>query len=214
MPFRRLARLFSAVSAAWLALALPPGGHALAPNPAARSGVYESLTLTVSGIQVFGVFAEARGPEGPGGAPQFACIFLLRGALEGSRATFESWFPSEAERISGTLDFSAEDASLTLAENHGGCLNTTGTMVGEPYRLSRSTDVRAEGWVGVGLVTARRAELRREPGPAQKRAPYLVENDPVVILERKDGWVRALYIGAKSPTFGWLAADDLSVVAP
>lgn len=214
MHFRSLARLPRAVSAACLALALLSGGDAIAEEPTARSGVYESLTLAVSGREVFGVFAEARGADGPGGAPQFACIFLLRGTIEGSRAKFESWFPSEAERISGVLDFSAEGAGVTLAENHGGCLNTTGTMVGEPYRLSRSADVRAEGWVGVALVTTRRAELRREPGPAQKRAPYLVENDPVVILERKDGWVRALYLGGKSPTNGWLAGEDLAVVAP
>ncbi|TXN24047.1 hypothetical protein FV217_04565 [Methylobacterium sp. WL9] len=63
-------------------------------------------------------------------------------------------------------------------------------------------------------MTTKRAVLRPEPGPAPKRGPYLVEYDPVALLERRDGWVRARYLGGTKTVSGWLPADDLVVVAP
>jgi hypothetical protein len=125
----------------------------------------------VNGKSVAGVFSEACGEAGPDGAPPFSCIFLMRGSLAGSRAEAETWFPGEPERIPGTFAFTPEGAALTLAENPGGCTMTTGAMVGEPYDLGRDRRQPTEDWVGVGLVTTRRAVLRPEPGPAPKRGP-------------------------------------------
>ena len=186
---------------------------AAAAEPTARSGNYESLTLAASGSAVAGVFAEQRGTADPGG-PQFSCIFLLRGTLAGDEATVETWYPGEPERIAGHLDFTLGGAALTLSENHGGCLMTTGTMVGIPYALSRNAGEASTEWVGVGLVTAKRTAFRDEPGPAPARAPYLVQYDPVVVLERRDGWLRVRYRGEKAPVVGWLPAVDLAVVMP
>lgn len=61
----------------------------VAAEPAARSGTYGSLTLAVSGDAVAGVFAEQRGAADVG-APQFSCLFLLRGTLASSRAKVET----------------------------------------------------------------------------------------------------------------------------
>lgn len=195
-------------------LASALGGGAAAER-APRSGRYGSLTLAVGEGRVSGVFAEGRG--GIDGMPSFSCIFLLRGALAGARAAVETWYPGEAERIAGTLAFTAEGAELTLTEDHGGCPMATGSMVGKPFTLPREApkaDADPEGWRGVGLVTARRAALRPEPGPAPKRGPYLVANDPVAVLERREGWVRALYRGSRAAVTGWLPAADLAVDAP
>ncbi|WP_243214770.1 MULTISPECIES: hypothetical protein [Methylobacterium] len=179
----------------------------------ARSGSYDSLALAVSGDAVAGVFAEQRGAA-DAGAPQFSCLFLLRGTVAGGRAKVETWFPGEPERIPGDLVFTPDGASLTLAEDHGGCAMTTGTMVGTPYTLSRSTGGPSADWIGVGLVTARRTAFRPEPGPAPARAPYLVRFDPVAVLETRDAWVRVRYRGEKAPVIGWLPAADLAVVTP
>ncbi|WP_200927324.1 hypothetical protein [Methylobacterium sp. Leaf100] len=186
---------------------------AAAAEPAARSGTYDSLTLAVSGNAVAGVFAEQRGAA-EAGSPQFACVFLLRGTLAGDRAKVETWFPDEPERIPGDLAFTPDGAALTLAEDHGGCSMTTGTMVGTPYALSRRAASAPDGWIGVGLVTAERTAFRPEPGPAPARAPYLVRLDPVAVLERRDAWVRVRYRGEKAPVIGWLPAADLAVVTP
>ena len=72
-------------------------------EPAARSGVYGTMSLAVAGTTVSGVFSEARGEGGSGGAPQFSCIFLLRGTLVGDHATVETWVPGRPERVSGEL---------------------------------------------------------------------------------------------------------------
>lgn len=197
-----------------LALVLALCGGAAAET-APRAGRYGSLTLAVRDGRVSGVFAEGRG--GAGGAPSFSCIFLLRGGLAGARAAVETWYPGEAERIRGTLAFTPEGAELTLAEDHGGCPMATGSMVAKPFALTREASQAGEearGWAGVGLVTARRAVLRPEPGPVPRRGPYLVANDPVAVLERREGWVRVLYQGGQTPVTGWLPAADLAVEVP
>jgi len=184
-----------------------------APTP--RSGRYGSLTLVVKSDHVAGVFAEGRG--GVDGTPSFSCIFLLRGTLSGSGAAVETWYPGEAERISGTLTFTADGAALNLLADHGGCTMTTGSMVGSPYTLEGEPPDAGEDvgrWQGVALVTARRAALRPEPGPTPRRGPYLVEADAVTILERRGDWVRAAYRGGKAPVIGWLRAADIAAVEP
>ncbi|WP_043759043.1 hypothetical protein [Methylobacterium sp. XJLW] len=197
-----------------LALTFAQGGGAAAET-APRSGRYGSLVLAVRGSSVSGVFADVCG--GINGMPSFSCIFLLRGTLSGPRAALETWYPGEAERIAGTLTFTAEGAELRLVEDHGGCSMTTGGMVDKPYTLPREVqegEARPENWRGVGLVTARRAALRTELGQAPRRTPYLVADDAVVVLERREGWVRALYQGGKAPVVGWLPATDLAVEEP
>ncbi|XYD11907.1 hypothetical protein R1A27_32610 (plasmid) [Methylobacterium sp. NMS12] len=187
-------------------------GNAIA-QPETRSGHYDSLTLVVDDGALAGVFAESRGMPGPDGTPPFSCIFLLRGRLAGSQAAVETWFPGDAARIRGTLAFTPDGAALTLAEDHGGCPMTTGSMVGRPYILGRTAGT-AQGWHGVGLVTSRRASLRRNPTSVLERQPYLIAYDPVVILERRGDWVRVRYDGREPPVSGWLPAADLSAVEP
>jgi len=162
---------------------------------------------------VAGVFAEGRGAADDGGPP-FLCLFLLRGTLAGDRARVETWVPGETQRIAGDLAFTPDGAALTLAADHGGCPMATGGMVGAPYALSRTGGAAPAGWIGVALVTARRTALRPEPGPAPARAPYLVRFDPVAVLARRDGWVRARDLGKTAPVTGWLPAADLAVVIP
>jgi hypothetical protein len=171
------------------------------------SGRYGPLLLADRGSEVHGVFSEGRVGNGDEAAPQFSCLFLLKGKLNNERAEVETWFPNEAERISGVLDLGALP-SLKLTENHGGCLMTSGDMTAGPYRLG-AQDRRPE-WIGAGLVTAQKAVLRPGPHDDPKRTrPYLVEIDAFAILEQRDGWVRIAFVGTHGPpTIGWLRSDE------
>ncbi|MBP0494561.1 hypothetical protein [Roseomonas indoligenes] len=185
-------------------------GPALAAGPP-DSGLYGGLSLAINGNQVSGVFSEARRGGGTEAAPQFSCVFLLRGRLEKGRGQVETWYPGE-DPIPGNLSFEGAQASLVLRENHGGCLMTTGDMVGQPYRAG--LDRAGDGWIGVALVTARRAAFRPAPGAPAPRTPYVVEDDPVAVLERRGEWVRARYVAGERAVEGWLRAAELAPDRP
>ncbi|WP_052215073.1 hypothetical protein [Belnapia sp. F-4-1] len=114
--------------------------------------------------------------NGTDAAPQFTCWFLLRGKLRSGRGVVETRYPDE-EPIAGNISFEDAQVSLTLREDHGGCLMTTGSMVREPYRAL--LDRPGEGWLDVALVQMDRAALRPSAGAPAPRTPYLVEGDLV-----------------------------------
>ena len=187
---------------------------------APASGQYENLTLAVAGGTVSGVFSSGRMGNGTEAAPQFSCIFLLRGPLQGTRAHVATWFPSDKpdQVIEGDLVFEHGAATLTLAENPGGCMMTGEYFVREPgteLQPRPMTLTRPEpGWTGVAMVTARRAPLRSRPDAPPPRTPYVVRYDAVGVLERRGAWVRASVPGAKAPLSGWLRAAELAPDAP
>lgn len=180
----------------------------LFPSAAAaqQSGSYGPLKLAIVGNEVHGVFSEGRVGNGDEAAPQFSCMFLLRGTLGRGRGIVRTWYPGE-EPIKGNLSVNGADVSLMLKENHGGCLNTSGDMVDKPFTTDLVT--AGKGWTGVALVTAKRAVLRATPGAAA-RAPYIVEGDAVGILERRPGWLRIAYLGERTVT-GWVRASEVAV---
>ena len=69
-------------------------------------------------------------------------------------------------------------------------------------------------WIGVAMVTARRAALRRRPDAPAPRAPYVVRYDAVGVLERQGAWVRASVPGTKMSISGWPRADGLASEPP
>jgi hypothetical protein len=170
------------------------------------SGQYGGLTLAVRGGEVSGVFSEGRLGNGTEAAPQFTCWFLLRGRLQDGRGIVETWYPGE-EPIPGNLLFEGGGVSLMLRDDHGGCPMTTGSMTREPYRSG--LDRPGEDWLDVALVRADRAAFRSSPGAPAPRTPYVVQGDPVAVLERRGPWVRARYAAGTRPVTGWLAAADL-----
>ncbi len=188
----------------------------VAPSAASRtlSGRYGPLALAVAADgSVHGVFAERRIGNGTPDTPQFGCLFLLDGRLQGETAIVTTWLPGQAERMSGVLRLGAAP-SLQLEGNPGGCLMTSGDMTDAPYALT--FDEPRANWIGTGLVTAERAILHPEPveRPARER-PYLVRLDPVAILARRPGWSRVEYLEAgPRPVTGWLRDGDLAPDRP
>lgn len=121
----------------------------LSAAPIARSGQYDALTLVVIDGAVSGTFYDARG-LGPGGGPQFTCIFMLRGKLDGDHAKVDTWAPGEKEHIAGELIFEKHGAKIKLTEDHGGCLATDGDMVHQFYEAIFEKE--GAGWLGVAMV--------------------------------------------------------------
>lgn len=180
-------------------------------GPPPVSGQYGSLTLAVVDGAVSGVFSERRMGNGTATAPQFTCVFQLRGRLRGERARIETWYPGGAT-IPGELVLVDGKAFLTLEGNQDGCLTTSGDMVRQPFEIGLSRAAR--GWIGVGLVESPRAAFHPAPGASTPRAPYVVASDAVAVLERRGGWVRASFLGGRRPVTGWLRAADLAPNAP
>ena len=192
----------------FVALAVGIGAaSSLAAKPSGRSGQYNALTLVVADDAVTGAFSNANGPVGTGGAPQFRCVFLLRGKVEGDRAKIDTWAPGEKEDIAGELVFKGNDVMIRLAKDQPGCGMIDANMVSEFYKASRTET--GTGWIDVAIVSAEHAAFRSTPNAPAPRRPYVVEDDLVVILARKGEWVRASYLGGRKPVTGWLRRDEL-----
>ncbi|RYI32721.1 MAG: hypothetical protein EON48_04585 [Acetobacteraceae bacterium] len=61
------------------------------------------------------------------------------------------------------------------------------------------------------MITAERAAFRPFPGAAAPHTPYVTTGDPVVVMERRANWVRALYMGGTRPVTGWLPAPEIAM---
>jgi hypothetical protein len=194
------------VFAAW-----PLAAHA-GPQVDGHSGLYEAMTISVVGDQVTGAFYDQRIGNGTDAAPQFSCIFMLQGKLVGDRADILTWAPGDKDVIHGNLVFTADGADVKLDQEPGGCGMTSGDMVGEPYRASKLSG--AEGWLGVAMVSAKKAVFRSEPSAKPGRTPFVVRFDPVVVLERRGDWIRASYVGGEKPVTGWLNRSELDETPP
>ena len=81
-----------------------------AASAQAKSGLYGNLTLGVDGVTVTGVFSDARPGNGTDDAPQFSCLFVLRG-VSGSGADGATkvtvWSPPDTATTGGTLTFTS-----------------------------------------------------------------------------------------------------------
>ena len=85
-----------------------------AASAQAKSGLYGNLTLGVDGATVTGAFSDARTGNGTDDAPQFSCLFVLRG-VSGSGADGATkvmvWSPPDSATTGGTLTFGHREAA-------------------------------------------------------------------------------------------------------
>ncbi|MBA8879236.1 hypothetical protein [Phyllobacterium myrsinacearum] len=180
--------------------------------PEELSGQYDNLAVSVVGEQVTGAFREYRTGNGTDDAPQFSCIFMLKGSLIDDHAAIVTWAPGDKDVIHGTLTFSRGTASLKLDQDQAGCAMTSGDMVTKPFELSKVSE--GNGWVGVGMISVKKAILRSKPNAKPGRAPFVVQYDPVVILSRKEDWLEVAYFGGENPVRGWLNRSELNLNSP
>ena len=126
----------------------------------AKSGLYGNLTLGVDGTTVTGVFSDARAGKGTEDAPQFSCLFVLRGTL-GSEANgstkVTAWTPPDVATTSGILTFDKDTAKLQLEGDPPGCSATGDEFASVAYE---EPSVMEGKWSSVRLVSVASAEVR------------------------------------------------------
>jgi hypothetical protein len=185
-----------------------------AASAQAKSGLYGNLTLGVDGATVTGVFSDARTGNGTDDAPQFSCLFVLRGA-SGSGADGATkvtvWSPPDSATTGGTLTFVKDTAKLQLEGDPPGCAATGDKFASTPYEEPSVMDGK---WSSVRLVSAARADVRQAPVNGSSAKARLSKGDVVVIYRRIGPWLEGEDLNARRAVRGWLRESDLAPDQP
>jgi hypothetical protein len=188
------------------------GGSAASAQ--AKSGIYGNLTLGVDGATVTGVFSDARVGNGTDDAPQFSCLFVLRGALAGGAdgaTKVTVWSPPDSATTGGTLTFVKDTAKLRLDGDPPGCAATGDEFASAAYEEPSVMDGK---WTSVRLVSAATAEVRQAPVNGSSAKTRLSKGDVVVIYRRIGSWLEGEDLNARRAVRGWLRASDLAPDQP
>jgi hypothetical protein len=177
----------------------------------AQSGLYGNLTLGVNGTTVTGVFSDARIGNGTEDEPQFSCVFLLRGTLDGNTAKVTVWSPAEKATTEGTLSFEKDAAKLRLDGDPPGCVATGDTFASEGYEEPSVMDGK---WTAVRLVSAATADIREAPVDSSSRKTRLSKGEVVVIYRKIGPWLEGEDLNARRAVRGWLRESDLTPSQP
>jgi hypothetical protein len=180
----------------------------------AKSGLYGNLTLGVDGTAVTGVFSDARPGNGTEDAPQFSCLFILRGVLAGEQDSVVKvtvWSPPDSATTSGTLSFEKDTAKLRLASDPPGCAATGDTFAARAYE---EPSVKDGKWTSVRLVSAATAEVRQAPVSGSTARARLNKGDVVVVYRRIGPWLEGEDLNAQRAVRGWLRESDLAPSQP
>ena len=185
-----------------------------AASAQAKSGLYGNLTLGVDGVTVTGVFSDARPGNGTDDAPQFSCLFVVRG-VSGSGADGATkvtvWSPPDSATTGGTLTFVKDTAKLRLEGDPPGCAATGDEFASAAYEEPSVMDGK---WSSVRLVSAATAEVRQAPVSGSSAKARLSKGDVVVIYRRIGPWLEGEDLNARRPVRGWLRVSDLAPDQP
>jgi hypothetical protein len=177
----------------------------------AKSGLYGNLTLGVAGTTVTGVFSDARVGNGTEDEPQFSCVFLLRGTLDGSAAKVTVWSPAERATTDGTLSFEKDAVKLRLEGDPPGCAATGDEFASAAYEEPSVMDGK---WTAVRLVSAGTADVRQAPVDSGSRKTRLSKGEVVVIYRKIGPWLEGEDLNARRAVRGWLRESDLAPSQP
>jgi hypothetical protein len=176
----------------------------------AKSGLYGNLTLGVDGTTVTGVFSDARAGNGTEDAPQFSCLFVLRGTLgsgPNDAVKVTVWSPPDAATTLGTLSFEKDTAKLRLEGDPPGCSATGDEFASEAYE---EPSVMEGKWTSVRLVSIASAEVREAPVDSSSARTRLTKGDVVVVYRRIGPWLEGENLNARRRVRGWLRERDLA----
>jgi hypothetical protein len=180
----------------------------------AKSGIYGNLTLGVDGTTVTGVFSDARVGNGTEDAPQFSCLFVLRGTFgsgPNDAVKVTVWSPpdaaSSASTTLGTLAFEKDTAKLRLESDPPGCSATGDKFASEAYEEPSVMDGK---WTSVRLVSVASADVREAPVDSSSPRTRLTKGDVVVVYRRIGPWLQGEDLNARRRVRGWLRDRDLA----
>jgi hypothetical protein len=173
-----------------------------------KSGVYGEMLLAVGadgGVQ--GYYMDER----EGG--QFECEMYFAGPKAGAVKAWD-FMNTEAD---GMLAAGPDDGDVTLTvkdfSDFGGC-----GMAGDPDIDTGDTFEmeRATGWTGLEQIAVDRAYLRKAPGEAGAKGPYVIKGDVVGVLGMRAEWVRVEYVSPETSdrsVKGWIEASEAKGLA-
>jgi hypothetical protein len=176
----------------------------------AKSGLYGNLTLGVDGATVTGVFSDARVGKGTEDAPQFTCLFVLRGTLgsePNDTVKVTVWSPPDVATTGGTLAFEKDTAKLRLEGDPPGCPATGDEFVSAAYEEPSVMDGK---WTSARLVNVASADVREAPVDGSSARTRLKKGDVVVIYRRIGTWLEGEDLNARRAVRGWLRERDLA----
>lgn len=176
----------------------------------AKSGLYGNLTLGVDGTTVTGVFSDARAGNGTEDAPQFSCLFVLRGTPgsgPNDPVKVTVWSPPDAATTLGTLSFEKDTAKLRLEGDPPGCSATGDEFASEAYE---EPSVMEGKWTSVRLVSIASADVREAPVDSSSARTRLTKGDVVVVYRRIGPWLEGENLNARRRVRGWLRDRDLA----
>ena len=176
-----------------------------------KSGLYGNLTLGVDGAAVTGVFSDYRVGNGTEDAPQFSCLFLLRGTVDGNAAKVTVWSPDNQGTTNGSLTMEKDTAKLSLEGNPPGCAAMGEEFVSKAYEEPSVMDGK---WTSVRLVSAASADVVQAPVNGSSRKARLIKGEVVVIFRRIGGWLDGEDVNANRPVRGWVRDSDLAPDRP
>ncbi len=185
-----------------------------AASAQAKSGLYGNLTLGVDGATVTGAFSDARPGNGTDDAPQFSCLFVLRGVSGGGAdgaTKVTVWLPPDSATTGGTLTFVKDTAKLRLEGDPPGCAATGDKFASAAYEEPSVMDGK---WSSVRLVSAATAEVRQAPVNGSSAKARLSKGDVVVIYRRIGPWLEGEDLNARRAVRGWLRVSDLAPSQP
>lgn len=172
------------------------------------SGVYGSLTLGLDpqSQELTGYYQNGTGMDAEGKGPQFNCTFFLRGKKSGDSYQVQTWFPGDptSTKIKGQLKVSGGAIALKLSELPGGCAMVDPDLA-KPEGESMTQDATGN-WIGIRVISAKRAHFFEDPTAVAPRKTYVVRGDGVRVWEKKPGWVLVDYEGRNK---GWIKTEDL-----
>lgn len=168
------------------------------------SGIYEQIFLAAKPNGDFvGYYRDSMG------SAKVDCRFFFDGHYSSSPASIISW--SDSFNTKGSIAPTADGVLFSVdgGDGHPGCSNLLPPDVtkGSGSKYSK-TSIRA--WTSLKVISSKRAYIYNSPNSGTVTKKYLIMDDVIGILSRKDDWYEFEFVGENAKTTkGWLPASDV-----
>jgi hypothetical protein len=169
-----------------------------------KPGIYEQIILAVNTDGDFvGYYKESMSNAKVG------CKFFFDGRYTIGSSKIMTW--SADFNATGSIEPKG-DGVLFLAKDgdgHPGCSNLLPPEVTEGSGLQYSrTSIKF--WTSLKIISSKRAYIHKSPDPTSITKKYLVSDDVIGILSKKDNWYEFDFVGKNEKNIrGWISADDV-----
>lgn len=201
-----IAALALSIGAAAQADELRSGVYALRSVPGTQLD-YRKLYLAVDNGNVTGFFDNpftAPAANNPDRDP--TCRFLLKStSVTPNQVDFATQFSGDRGQPISVSSSAKGVWSVHVRGDLPNCDVPT-ISTGDSLTISAARD-----WIGFAAVASRRTRLYLRPDDSSVTKAYLVKDDVVAVLARKDEWVQVDYFARGTDLIRWIKRSDLQV---